>query len=491
MARFLLEKKHREIAREKIITAIVFLPLLFLSLIIASAGQAKTESAQKEVPASTAAAGDSVPAANASSGDASKTTDTSGSTPDASKSKLIEEKKKELEKAEQKVQAYQEKTDELGDKVDSLKSTIETINADIIKTETALAKTQQEIEATQKDIDKKSMEIEGKESELDGKRLILSEYVDLIYHLDRRSMIEVLLSSNSLTEYLGQANSLVQASGEIKVLYDEIKAKKTVLMAEKNRLEEVKEEQMSLMVMQDQQRDYLEMKKDQKNELLAATQGEEARYQELLQEGQKVTSRLTEELTALQSLGSPINFAEALREARYASEKTGVRVPFLLGILRVESRMGTNVGGGNYKTDMNPAQRDYFEQICERLGYDPENMPVSRKPCYRDSKGRCGGWGGAMGPAQFMPTTWMGYEKKVANLTNTPYADPWSLRHALVAMGLKVAKVSGVTSGDREAEHKAANIYLAGGNWERFTWYGDRVMGFADAFEEKIKEDNL
>jgi hypothetical protein len=113
-------------------------------------------------------------------------------------------------------------------------------------------------------------------------------------------------------------------------------------------------------------------------------------------------------------------------------------------------------------------------------------MPVSKKPCYRDDEGNCTGWGGAMGPAQFMPATWYGYEKKVAKVLEVEIADPWNLEHALVAMGLKLGKVPGVTDWDKEAEHKAASIYLAGGNWENYTWYGDRVMAFAEAYEEEI-----
>ena len=42
--------------------------------------------------------------------------------------------------------------------------------------------------------------------------------------------------------------------------------------------------------------------------------------------------------------------------------------------------------------------RPVFAVIAQTLGFNPDDLPVSRKPWY--------GWGGAMGPAQFIPSTW-------------------------------------------------------------------------------------
>jgi hypothetical protein len=214
---------------------------------------------------------------------------------------------------------------------------------------------------------------------------------------------------------------------------------------------------------------------------------EQGKIQELVDKGTEVASRLASEISALQSLGTKIDFGTALSEAKTVSQLTGVRAALLLGVLKVESNMGSNVGGGRYTSDMNPDQWDRFKSICSELGYDAKERPVSRKPCYRNPSGKCGGWGGAMGPAQFMPSTWMGYKSAVANVTGHNPPDPWNLQDALTAMGLKLSKISGVTNHERSAEHKAASIYLAGGNWERFTWYGDRVLKYADQYEEAIK----
>lgn len=64
-----------------------------------------------------------------------------------------------------------------------------------------------------------------------------------------------------------------------------------------------------------------------------------------------------------------------------------------------------------------------FYQITKKLGLNPDTTPIScpiNDPC----KGLIAGqnsWGGAMGPAQFMPTTWLSYRNQVSKITgNNP-----------------------------------------------------------------------
>jgi hypothetical protein len=81
----------------------------------------------------------------------------------------------------------------------------------------------------------------------------------------------------------------------------------------------------------------------------------------------------------------------------------------------------------------------------------------------------------------------MGYKSKVEKITGEIPANPWDLKDSLVAMGIKLSAVDGVTSGNRAAWAKAAGMYLAGGNWENYSWYGDRVLAYADGFKKIMK----
>ena len=106
-------------------------------------------------------------------------------------------------------------------------------------------------------------------------------------------------------------------------------------------------------------------------------------------------------------------------------------------------------------------------------------MPISKKAWY----GYCGG---AMGPAQFMPTTWQLYEISISKVTGHNPPNPWDPFDAFAAAALYL-KDNGAVSGTYAAERKGALKYLAGSKWERFiTVFTDDVMALAAKYQEQI-----
>lgn len=408
----------------------------------------------------------------------------------AKKQAEIAKKKEQLNSVRNQINRFEQKSDILEKKTDTIENIIQVLDGEIAEMEGSLEKTGAALAEITASVNQKQQEVSVKEFEIIERKKILMEYVRKLNLMDKKSFLEVLIEKPQISEYFREMESIVAFESRIKEMLDGLKSKKTELVKEKENLEDEQNEQMSLYAMQEDQRVTLERNRRDRENLLAETQTEQFKLDNAITKQQEVANRLSAELTSMQSLGEKIDFGQALSDAQDVARLTGVRTAFLLGVLRVESNMGNNVGGGRYRTDMNPAQWDRFKSICASLGYDPDDKPVSRKPCYRDSSGNCSGWGGAMGPAQFMPSTWMGYKDQIAQINGHNPPDPWNLRDALTAMGLKLAKVPGVTDHNRTAEHKAASIYLAGGNWERFGWYGDRVLKYADQFDAKIKENN-
>lgn len=398
----------------------------------------------------------------------------------------IQQKQEQLNDVRERINTYEKRSDILEDKANTISKMLTVLDEEIGSLEVELNKTEKELNTIQLSIGDIEHEILLKEDGIDKRKKFLEEYMQEMVQLDKKSTIEIILEKPRISDYFQEIESILAFEQRLRELLAELKNDREDLMIQKDVLEDKKNEQLSLYSLQEEQRIELEKNQQDREALLAEAQMEKGKITELVEKGTEVASRLASEINALQSLGTKIDFGAALDEAKIVSGLTGVRPALLLGVLKVESNMGNNVGGGRYTSDMNPAQWDKFKSICSELGYDPKDRPVSRKPCYRNPDGKCGGWGGAMGPAQFMPSTWTGYKSAVADVTGHRPPDPWNLRDALTAMGLKLSKIDGVTSHNRKAEHKAASIYLAGGNWERFTWYGDRVLKFADLYEEEV-----
>jgi membrane-bound lytic murein transglycosylase B len=193
-------------------------------------------------------------------------------------------------------------------------------------------------------------------------------------------------------------------------------------------------------------------------------------------------------------VANQINFGQAVQIAQWASGQTGVRAAFLLSVLTQESNLGRNVGTCNragdppsksYKVIMSPTRdQGYFLQITKELGLNPDVTPVSCP--MRDSKGNRIGWGGAMGPAQFIPSTWMGYKNKVSAISGKT-ANPWDIRDAFLASAIKLA-ADGAKS--KSGEWAAAMRYFSGSTNTKYRFYGDSVVARAEQYQSDIDQMN-
>ncbi len=190
-----------------------------------------------------------------------------------------------------------------------------------------------------------------------------------------------------------------------------------------------------------------------------------------------------------------LNFGQALDIANYVSNIIKIRPAFLIAVTQEELSLVdkyelcyvTDLKTGEGKTiadgkrmarTMHPT-RDIqdFLKITKDLGMDPYKTPVTCPMSF--------GWGGAMGPADFIPSTWMKYKDKIEEVTQKP-ADPWNITDAFLAAGFYLSE-SGANLQTKDGEWKAAMIYFSGTPDSIYTWYADNTLKIADEIEKKIE----
>ncbi|MGH7238742.1 MAG: lytic murein transglycosylase, partial [Candidatus Saccharimonadales bacterium] len=226
----------------------------------------------------------------------------------------------------------------------------------------------------------------------------------------------------------------------------------------------------------------------------------EAQYQQQVQNKQAVDQKAATIKTRIFNLlgvSKAPDFQEAYTIAKYASGITGVRPALILAILTQESNLGKNVGqcylqdsdtgtgvkistGAASPKTMSPRQVPIFMSLTQQLGLDPYHTPVS---CVIYYHGAPYGWGGAMGPGQFEPSTWAsGYSSRVASITGKT-ANPWNINDAFLATALLLQD-----NGAAANEFNAAMKYYCGGgctSYDRF--YGNSVISIANQYEADIQ----
>lgn len=189
---------------------------------------------------------------------------------------------------------------------------------------------------------------------------------------------------------------------------------------------------------------------------------------------------------------------EVEKAVDFASNATGVRKDFLMGMLVVESNLGRNPGKCTYQEVEQGAElshqngqlsstswetfkhrRDIMKTVANSLGYDYEQLKVSCNP-----GAAYAGTGGAMGIPQFMPDIWMSYKDRVATIVGKDNPDPWNAKDGAVAMALLVSDTPGVTDHSLFAERNAAKMYLSGTTSSKYEWYANQILYWSQNYSK-------
>ncbi len=373
----------------------------------------------------------------------------------------------------------QNKINQLKKQQASLSLQIQATSLEIQDINTRLADTQAEIVRNTELVEKLTGQIAA---------LIRASYLQ-----DDTSLLYTLLAQDSFSDILNEMENYSQISTSLNTLVGQIHETNTKLNEERVILAEQEDDASSLLALHTVQKGQLAGIQIEQSSLLEETKGQEANYQAVLSDKKKAAAAIQSRLYPLLGVPSQITFGQAVEIAQWASGQTGVRASFLLAILTQESNLGKNVGTCNrpgdpetksYKVVMKPTRDiEPFLEITSSLGMDPEVTPVSCPMKNKD--GSFNGWGGAMGPAQFIPSTWMGYKDKVTAITGKT-ANPWDIRDAFLASALKL-KAGG--AGTVAGEWAAAMRYFSGGTNVKYRFYGDNVVSMANKYQQDI--DNL
>ncbi|MDD5152667.1 MAG: hypothetical protein PHS95_01535 [Candidatus Pacebacteria bacterium] len=345
------------------------------------------------------------------------------------------------------------------------------------------------------DITLKSQTINNYQAKIDRERDSLAQLIRKTNEIDSYSLTEVMLSDKKISDFFADLDSFDYLNQSIKDSLVKIDTAKKITEEQKTALEDKQAETIALRKIQELEKKNVTISQTQKQHLLTLTNKTLAEQQEDLKKNQQAAAAIRSELFRLNGTKS-IPFGTALAYANEASAKTGVRPAVILGILTIESNLGENQGTGTWQADMHP-KRDIpiFKDITSRLGLDPDKMPVSARPCSKAERDRVGpgvscgyGWGGAMGPSQFIPSTWILYEKRIAAMSGSNPPNPWNARDAIFATAL-LMKDNGADAGTRASERLAALRYLAGwanANKPSLAFYGSQTMEYADKYQKDI-----
>lgn len=383
----------------------------------------------------------------------------------------------------------------------SLERDASVLQAKINEAKAFIKKRQIQIEQLTHDIGLKTKTIAELDAKIGRGKESLAAILKSANQLDSYSLAEVMLSNKNLSQFFEDVDNYNSIQKSLEEQFAEIRDLQSKTDNERQELDKKRTAEADTKAKVEADKKRVELDEKEKQRLININKTQEKTYAQVIAEKEKKAAQIRAALFSLRDTEG-IPFGDALKYANLASNKTGVRSALILAILTQESDLGKNQGSclvsnidtgdgagkntGTIFEQVMKAPRDTvpFKDITERLGKDWKMTPVSCPPGTKYTSGR--GFGGGMGPSQFIPSTWELFKNKLGSTLglSADSVNPWNPEHAILATAVYMADL-GAAGGSYTAERNAACRYYSGaactpGRKPSNVFYGDQVMAKAE-----------
>jgi peptidoglycan hydrolase CwlO-like protein len=382
-------------------------------------------------------------------------------------------------------------------KGETLQRDIDILNGQINEAQLSIKAHQLAIQALGNDITQKNQTIADLGDQINSTQQSLSQLIRETNELDSFSLTDVVLSGKSISDFFADVDVFNSLKQSIQIALGSIQQSQTAAQSAEQQLTQQQLEQIDAKISIQQEQAQIQASENQKAKLLSLSKQQQAGYQTVIAQQEAKAAAIRAALFSLNGTAA-IPFGTALEYAQEAQQKTGVDPAFTLAILTQESNLGKNDGtcylaneqtGAGIKVTtgalvykvMNP-RRDVppFLQITGEFGLNPLQTRVS---CPQG-----GGYGGAMGPAQFIASTWQLLSPQITVASGDNPPDPWNPKDAFFASAIYLGNLGGV-GGSYSAERNAACKYYSGkacGIVAGASAYGNSVMALARSIQTNM-----
>ncbi len=351
------------------------------------------------------------------------------------------------------------------------------------------------IQTLGQNINQKQSNINQLEDQISKGHQTLSAILVKINEAGNINIPDILFNSTNLAQTMSSFDGFQSVQQALAQTFEQLRSNESENQSEKNQLTTQQNQEEDAKAVIQQQESTVQLAQNQKQQLLSVSKESESAYSQLVTEKKQKAAQIRAALFNLAGTNA-ISFGDALSYANTVYAVTGVPQAFLLAILTQETGIGKNDGtcyltnpndgsginakNGDIVSNVMKPSRDVqpFLTITQSLGLDYKSMQVS---CPQSI-----GYGGAMGPAQFIASTWTLLINRLETALGISTApDPWHPLDAFMASGLYLSDL-GADSTSYTAQKNAACKYYSGhscGVVSGATSYGNSVMSLANSIQ--------
>jgi murein DD-endopeptidase MepM/ murein hydrolase activator NlpD len=215
----------------------------------------------------------------------------------------INAKRSEITELKRQVDVYKKNITAKQREVTNLSNQLSTINTSIAKINLEITTIELEIATANLKIENTELQIGAKEKEIGSQKEIIAELIRTLHRQQQQSgILEILLLNDNFSDFMTEIEHLEDMQSGLLKGVKELESIKMALVTDKGRLEEDKEE---LGVLADRlitKKENLDGQKTVKYSLVAQTQGQEAKFQQLLDQARAEQEEINSDIVYLEQV---------------------------------------------------------------------------------------------------------------------------------------------------------------------------------------------
>ncbi len=234
-------------------------------------------------------------------------------------SQKILDLRKQIEELTKQADQYKGTIAQKQKQADTLKKQIDIINNQISQLQLRITITDRQLDSTKFEINDLEVQIYDAVEEINKKKQAIGELLSIAYERDKLSLLAILIKNPRLSDFTNQAQQAEILNSKLISLLSDLKIQRESLEKDKQQLDVKKSELEILNSKQINQKSVLSGSKTSKDNLLLQTRGQEAKYQQLLNEVEKKKNAFFVELQKFE--------AEAVKSGAFIVRITADKVP--------------------------------------------------------------------------------------------------------------------------------------------------------------------
>ena len=215
----------------------------------------------------------------------------------------INEKRSEIQELKRQIEVYQKNISAKQRELNSLSNQVSALNESIAKINLEVEKINLEIETLNLKVENTELKIQAKEKEISEQKEIIAEVIRTLHREQQKSSIlEVLILNDSFSDFMSELEQLEDMQDNLVDGVEELNQVKMALHEDKGSLEDEKIQLDTLKSVLNNKVGALDSQKFAKYNLLDITAGQEAKFQELLQQAREEQEQVNNDIVYLEKI---------------------------------------------------------------------------------------------------------------------------------------------------------------------------------------------